>query len=75
MAADRSADSFDAHTTDSYGLDAIRAIQATQLNRKQTKQPRMDANGFEKKAEPQMNTNARRYGPTSRQRLSKIYLR
>ena len=27
MAADRS-DSFDAHTTDSYGLDAIRAIQA-----------------------------------------------
>jgi hypothetical protein len=48
MAADRSADSFDAHTTDSYGLDAIRAIQATQLNRKQTKQPRMDTNGRER---------------------------
>jgi hypothetical protein len=32
----------------------------------------MDANGLEKKAEPQMNTNARRYGPTSRQSLENL---
>jgi hypothetical protein len=46
MAADRYR--FVRRLYDSYELDAIRAIQAMQLSQKETRQPRMDTNGFKK---------------------------